>query len=111
MARPHHALDKIPLQTFEPLSTTCLLALEQQLSQRKMRSWEKNAKNAKAESLQDITVALGFDSPLVDRESLRVTYKRASPSADCCGTFSATAHSTKMAFDRRLAIQSRQRII
>jgi hypothetical protein len=24
MARPHHALDKIPLQTFEPLSTTCL---------------------------------------------------------------------------------------
>jgi hypothetical protein len=24
MARPLHALDKIPLQTFEPLSTTCL---------------------------------------------------------------------------------------
>ncbi|GHO93793.1 hypothetical protein KSF_038410 [Reticulibacter mediterranei] len=24
MARPHHALDKLSLQTFEPLSTTCL---------------------------------------------------------------------------------------
>ncbi len=25
MARPHHALDKVSLQTFEPLSPTCLM--------------------------------------------------------------------------------------
>ena len=25
MARPHHALDKLSLQTFEPLSPTCLM--------------------------------------------------------------------------------------